>query len=360
MSGNDQNLVASISLDGANGYGDVDTDDISIKSFTDSDVSSSEEETPKVNYLLSDTMLSSSSNLKSFQNHLIFSKRIIALVGAGLSASSGLPTFRGSGGMWRNYDAIDLATPEAFRANPSLVWQFYSARRSAALKARPNAGHYSLAELARIKNGDFLTLTQNVDGLSLRANHPSETLLDLHGNLFEVRCTGFLCNYTQMVFKQPLVPALADNDFPLISADIDDATVSTVDNKGYIDEKIKNIPLKELPICPKCKKDLLRPGIVWFGEPLPLKVIDTADNFLVQEKVDLILVIGTSCSVWPAAGYVDRVKSKGGKVAVFNIEADKEDVEHDGGWVFKGDAAKWLPIALEPVIGRNFIPRRCR
>lgn len=99
----------------------------------------------------------------SFTEHLQKSYRILALCGAGLSASSGLPTFRGAGGIWRNREATDLATPEAFEADPGLVWQFYSYRRHMALNAQPNPAHYALAELAR-RRSDFVTLTQNVDG----------------------------------------------------------------------------------------------------------------------------------------------------------------------------------------------------
>lgn len=103
------------------------------------------------------------ADLESFQEHLNKSTRILALIGAGLSASSGLPTFRGAGGLWRTHEATDLATPEAFSRDPGLVWQFYSYRRHMALKAKPNPAHYALAELAR-KKEKFLALSQNVDG----------------------------------------------------------------------------------------------------------------------------------------------------------------------------------------------------
>jgi len=108
---------------------------------------------------------SSPSDLESFTSHLRSSKHILALLGAGLSASSGLPTFRGAGGLWRSHEATTLATPDAFDDDPALVWQFYSYRRHMALQARPNRAHYALAELARRKEG-FLTLSQNVDGKS--------------------------------------------------------------------------------------------------------------------------------------------------------------------------------------------------
>jgi hypothetical protein len=113
--------------------------------------------------------------LESFQEHFNKSTRILALLGAGLSASSGLPTFRGAGGMWRTHDATSLATPEAFQRDPGLVWQFYSYRRHMALKAKPNPAHYALAELARRKK-DFITLSQNVDGAYTRQTSPPPTL----------------------------------------------------------------------------------------------------------------------------------------------------------------------------------------
>ncbi len=132
---------------------------------------------PKTSFALmySSIMASSTSwinpaDLESFSKHLRTSDRILALCGAGLSAASGLPTFRGAGGLWRSHDAISLATPDAFRQNPGLVWQFYSYRRHMALQARPNAGHYALSELAARKKG-FLTLSQNVDGSSKSSHY---------------------------------------------------------------------------------------------------------------------------------------------------------------------------------------------
>lgn len=105
----------------------------------------------------------SPKDVETFSAHLRTSRRILALVGAGLSAASGLPTFRGAGGLWRQHDAMSLATPDAFEADPALVWRFYAYRRRMALRARPNAGHVALAELARRRSG-FVMLSQNVDG----------------------------------------------------------------------------------------------------------------------------------------------------------------------------------------------------
>lgn len=104
------------------------------------------------------------NDIAAFHKVLLSSRRILALCGAGLSAASGLPTFRGAGGLWRNHSAVELATPESFRKDPGLVWLFYAYRRHMALRAKPNPGHYALAALAN-KNRDFLCLTQNVDGM---------------------------------------------------------------------------------------------------------------------------------------------------------------------------------------------------
>ena len=151
-----------------------------------------------------------STDLASFVAHLQSSRRIVALLGAGLSASSGLPTFRGAGGYWRTHDATMLATPTAFRNDPGLVWQFYSYRRHMALNAKPNRAHLALAALAK-KNPDFITLSQNVDGLSPRAGHPADQLKLLHGNVFDLKCWDeHRCGYARKNdFTDPIVPALA-------------------------------------------------------------------------------------------------------------------------------------------------------
>lgn len=317
------------------------------------------------------------ADLNAFHDYLLSCKTILAVVGAGLSASSGLQTFRGSGGLWRNYSPIDLATPDAFHVDPGLVWQFYSSRRFLALKARPNKGHFALAELSRRHDVNFLTLTQNVDGLSTRARQQKDTLLELHGSLFTLRCTGFFCNYVEENNREhPLTPALGGNEDEFVrqkKRPLEDSGDSCAKKRRATEtiqaesksssvtsspdlKPISTITDDELPHCPKCNS-LLRPGVVWFGESLPLKVIDKADEFLTSNHVDLVLVIGTSGTVWPAMGYVERVQQQGGKIAVFNTEIDEEDVRKHGGWGFKGDAAEWLPKALEPLIGTHFLPR---
>lgn len=206
--------------------------------------------------MATDEMATNSKMIQSFRDHLARSDRIVALLGAGLSASSGLPTFRGAGGLWRNNDAISLATPEAFARDPSLVWQFYNFRRHMALNALPNSAHHALADLSK-RNKNFLTLSQNVDGLSPRAGHPAEQLKLLHGSLYDIKCFGN-CGYIDKDnYTDPVVPALAiprdgqsQETNPLIKGiDISSAAAN-----------LPSIPVHELPQCPSCNKSLLRPG----------------------------------------------------------------------------------------------------
>ncbi|KEF63512.1 uncharacterized protein A1O9_01490 [Exophiala aquamarina CBS 119918] len=301
------------------------------------------------------------TDFASFVQHIQSSRRICALLGAGLGASSGLPTFRGAGGFWRTYDATVLATPGAFRTDPALVWQFYSYRRHMALNAKPNRAHLALAELAR-RNPDFITLSQNVDGLSPRAGHPPDQLKLLHGNLFDVRCwdeDG--CGYrVKNDFTDPIVPALAlppdDHDLaadsPLkATMKAKHALVKGADISD-INVPIPTIKPEDLPQCPSCKKNLLRPAVVWFGETLPEDVLHGVNAFFsCQEKIDLMLVIGTSSKVYPAAGYTSMARNMGARVAVINVDPADATALTDRDWFFQGDAAAIVPEILKPVIG---------
>ncbi|KAJ5226053.1 SIR2 family histone deacetylase [Penicillium chermesinum] len=262
------------------------------------------------------------ADLQSFSEYLKSCRRIMALLGAGLSASSGLPTFRGAGGLWRSFDATSLATPEAFQRDPGLVWQFYSYRRHMSLHAEPNKAHYALAELSR-KNNDFLTLSQNVD---------------------------------ENDFTDPIVPAL---EIPLKESALQKAfghnKPSKEDELDISDEAnpIPELTPAELPHCPKCD-GLLRPGVVWFGENLPSDTLNAVDRWIEEAPIDLILVIGTSSRVWPAAGYVDTARKHGARVAVINMDAG--DIPGVNGlaeddWFFQGDASVIVPEILKSVIG---------
>lgn len=180
-------------------------------------------------------------------------KRVVVFTGAGVSADSGIPTFRGSGGLWRNFRAEDLATPHAFRNDPHLVWEWYEWRRDLIRNAKPNAAHEAIARLP-----DAVVVTQNVDGLHARAG--SLDVIELHGNIFRVRCT------------QEGTTHLRDGAFSALP-----------------------------PHCETCGA-LLRPDVVWFGESLPDDAVQRAVSAI--RASDLLLVIGTSGIVQPAAGFV--------------------------------------------------------
>ncbi len=197
---------------------------------------------------------------------------VTALTGAGISAESGIPTFRGKDGLWNRYRPEELANPEAFARDPQKVWAWYAWRMEKVFSAKPNRAHIALAELERL--GILKTLiTQNVDDLHERAG--SKNVLHLHGSLRVVRCTG--CGKEYEVTSPPKIPPL--------------------------------------PSCPEYSS-LLRPGVVWFGEMLPPEVLQKA--FEEVEKSDLILVIGTSAVVQPAASLPVIVKRRGGVVVEIN------------------------------------------
>ncbi|KIM20419.1 hypothetical protein M408DRAFT_333983 [Serendipita vermifera MAFF 305830] len=284
-----------------------------------------------------------SNNIQEFRAILHAAKHIIVVAGAGLSAASGIPTFRGAGGMWRSLDAMSLATPEAFAKDPSLVWQFYHYRREKALRAEPNAAHVALAKLSipsvrasiAPSSKTFHLITQNVDGLSTRAARAVTTaqetpdasaLLEMHGRLFDVRCTK--CSHTTLDFSSPLCQALGDAD----RAHEDEVAA------GKKETQI-SIPLEDLPKCSVCNS-LTRPGVVWFGESIPL--LPQLDKLV--EQADLCLVVGTSSLVQPAASFAWQVQENGGRVAVFNVEDSLGTDTAD--FFFQGGCEIELPRAL--------------
>jgi NAD-dependent deacetylase len=185
--------------------------------------------------------------------------RLFVLTGAGISAESGLATFRGSGGLWNGHRVEDVATPEAWQADPALVWRFYSQRRRDALAAHPNAAHKALVKIEQHLKKNFYLCTQNVDDLHERAG--SHRIHHMHGSLFQSRCTRFNDHFS---------------DYEL-----------------YDDSD-------SLPICKTCHATL-RPHIVWFGE-VPL---DMDSIYRELDRATTLLVVGTSGSVYPAAGFVN-------------------------------------------------------
>jgi len=213
------------------------------------------------------------TDIKNLREKLWLAKHVAVLSGAGISAESGVPTFRGAGGLWKQFRAVDLATPEAFSRDPRLVWEFYNWRRDLIGRLSPNPGHFALAQIEE-RVPQFTLITQNIDGLHEKAG--SRNVIELHGNLWKVRCTG--CE--------------------TVSEDL-------------------RIPLPELPACESCGS-LLRPHVVWFGEMLEPQVLNAAYEAI--GNCDLMIVIGTSGTVQPAASMGVQAKRNGASVAEINLE----------------------------------------
>jgi NAD-dependent deacetylase len=210
---------------------------------------------------------------------------VLVLTGAGVSAESGIPTFRDANGLGESHRFEDVASPEGFRRDPALVWRFYGQRRAAAKGCAPNAGHDALAALERRLGDRFLLATQNVDGLHRRAG--SKRLVELHGNLFMSRCS----RCTRSPFED-----------------------DTIYDRGA------------LPVCEPCgtrgKTALLRPHIVWFGEMLDPDHMERVFAFMEQAARHrfVFLAAGTSGAVYPAAGFVDAARGRGAETWLVNAE----------------------------------------
>jgi NAD-dependent deacetylase len=226
------------------------------------------------------------------------SRHVVVLTGAGVSAESGLPTFREPmTGLWAKYRPEELATPQAFQRNPRLVWEWYEWRRGLVAQAGPNPGHYALVELER-RVPRLTLLTQNVDGLHGRAG--SRGVVELHGNIGRSKCF--------------------DRHHP----------AETWPSEGPVP-----------PLCRQCGS-LLRPDVVWFGESLPAAALQAAQDVLTE--CDLFLAIGTSGSVQPAASFAFQARAAGARVVIVNPEwhgpTDPED------FVLRGRSGEVLPALV--------------
>ncbi len=220
--------------------------------------------------------------------------RIAVLTGAGISAESGIPTFRGPGGIWKTYRAENLATPGAFARDPKFVWEWYDYRRSVIAGVEPNAGHRALAAFEE-RGGDFVLITQNVDGLHDRAG--SRNILKVHGDIWRVRCT--VCG---------------------------------------VERQEDRVRLEELP--PRCGCGAIeRPAVVWFGEALPREVWERAVRAV--ERTEALVVVGTSAVVHPVAGLAQLAKSQG--AALIEVNLAETPVSADADYSLRGPAGLILP-----------------
>ena len=224
-------------------------------------------------------------NIKKFE-------KIVFVTGAGISQESGIPTFRGKDGLWRNHDAMKLATIDAFYDNPKLVWEWYNERRMNIFQAQPNPGHIAIAELE--KYAEVVVLTQNIDGLHQKSG--SSKVLELHGSIVKIKCS--ICDYKEDILTE-----------------------------------ITNLP----PLC-KCG-NILRPDVVWFGEPLPQDVWQNAMNF--ARKCDLMVIAGTSLVVSPANTL--PIYAKQNNATLIEINPEKTEMSGEMDLVIRNTSAESLP-----------------
>jgi NAD-dependent protein deacetylase/lipoamidase len=246
---------------------------------------------------------------------------VAVLTGAGVSAESGVPTFRDAlTGLWSQFNPEDLATPEAFQRNPKLVWDWYAARREMVLRAEPNPGHRALAELER-RVPRLSLITQNVDGLHQRAG--SRRVIELHGNLARVKC-----------LKEGTVVD-ASSRHPLDYRVRDDASVASWSDKG------------DVPRCPHCGS-YLRPDVVWFGEMLPPEALRAAT--LAARAADVFFSVGTSGVIEPAASLPFDALERGATVVEVNPE--RTPLSRHATFRLEGPAGQVLPELVRRVWGR--------
>ncbi len=227
---------------------------------------------------------------------LLHTKGVAVLTGAGISAECGIPTFRGEGGLWKKYRPEELATPAAFSQNPKLVWEWYDWRRGIIGAKDPNLGHNVLARWEKTFSS-FSLITQNIDGLHQKSG--LKDVLELHGNIWKLRCT-------------------------------EEGTI--IDNH--------DIPLKEIPpLCEVCGA-MLRPHVVWFGESLSSTVLQKA--FLTSSSCEVMFVIGTSAVVQPAASLPLQADNAGAKIV--EINPDPTPLTSYSDFSFRGKSGEILPI----------------
>ena len=234
--------------------------------------------------------------LQAIADRLRNASRVTILTGAGVSAASGVPTFRGSGGLWRQFRAEELATAGAFGRDPTLVWEWYGWRRALVASCHPNPAHEVIARWSR-EFDRCTVITQNVDDLHVRAG--TAHLIRVHGSLWELSC-----------WRECGASPWRDESVPLLT-----------------------MP----PVCPSCG-GLARPAVVWFGESLPAPALDAA---LQACSCDVFLTVGTSALVYPAAGLVDEARRRGAFSAEINLEPTPATGEVD--LALHGPADQLLP-----------------
>jgi NAD-dependent deacetylase len=224
--------------------------------------------------------ISAATDLEIACAHRSYMVRVLVITGAGVSAESGIPTFRGKDGYWRNLDPIKLATLEAFVRDPELVWQWYRERRQHIRNAQPNVGHEAIAKLAQHAD-EFLLVTQNVDDLHKRAGMAKAEMVQIHGDIFVTKCSR--CGFKQHDYEHQ--------------------------------QELGN----GIPRCSHCDA-LMRPGVVWFGEPLPARESERVENYLQRDSCGVVIVAGTTATFGYIIDWALRASHRGGELIEVNPE----------------------------------------
>ena len=234
-------------------------------------------------------------------------RSVVVSTGAGVSAESGVPTFRGEEGLWKKFRAEELATFEAFNANPELVWEWYQFRRDIISKIKPNPGHYAIAEMAKLFD-EFHLITQNIDNLHQKAGVPEDKVFELHGNMKWAVCLSCSRRFPMPEVLQKI--------------------------KGGI----------EVPDCPDCQ-GILKPGAVLFGEALPQETLLEATRR--SQNCDLFIVIGSTLIIYPAAYMPTYARDAGARLAIVNL--NPTPLDQYATVVIQGEAGQIMPKVMEKV-----------
>jgi NAD-dependent deacetylase len=236
--------------------------------------------------------------------------RVFVITGAGVSAGSGIPTFRGKDGYWRNFDAAKLATPEAFDRDPKLVWEWYRERRQRVSNARPNAAHEAITKLAQHAN-EFLLVTQNVDDLHMRAGLLKEQMVQIHGDIFVTSCSR--CDFRRR------------------------------DGEQEQEQEREDL----LPRCPECGA-LMRPGVVWFGEQLPWNELQRIENYLDRRICDFVIVVGTTATF----GYIVdwTLRARGDRGELIEVNPEETPISQFATQLVREPAAIALPRIVNAIV----------
>ncbi|HEY5991115.1 MAG TPA: NAD-dependent protein deacylase [Candidatus Udaeobacter sp.] len=245
--------------------------------------------------------------------------RVLVITGAGVSAESGIPTFRGKDGYWRNLDPAKLATPEAFARDPELVWEWYRERRQRIRDAQPNAAHEAIAKLAQ-HAGEFLLVTQNVDDLHARAGVANEKMVQIHGDIFVTKCSR--CDFSRRDYEH--------------------------EHEQEQDQDQRDV----VPRCRECD-GLMRPGVVWFGEQLPWNELQRIENYIDRGPCDVVVVAGTTATFGYIIDWALRASPESFRGELIELNPEETPLSQFATQLVRELAAVAMPRIVDQLISEH-------